>query len=190
MNICILLFDRFTFLDVVGPYEVLARMPDAKTFFCARAKGLYRDSYGAGMPAEFSLDEIKSADILLIPGGYGVDDVLGDKVVLGWIKDIDITTRWTISVCSGSIILAAAGVVNTRRITTHWRRKEQLKKYNVKVVNERYVQDGKYLTSAGVSAGIDMALYLVSQIGGEELAKKIQVGIEYDPLPPFKFEMP
>ncbi len=150
----------------------------------------YKNTYGLKMYAEYTIDEIKQADILLIPGGFGIDNLLSNKKILDWIQKIDGTTKWTTSVCSGSLLLAKAGLLENKDCTTHWRRKEQLSKYNVTIKNERYVQDGKILTSAGVSAGIDMALYLVSKIAGEQTAKMIQLGIEYDPDPPFNSGSP
>jgi transcriptional regulator GlxA family with amidase domain len=188
LTIAILLFDRYTALDVVGPYEVLARIPGATVMFVGPRKGLYNDSYGLKMEAEFALDEVQHADILLVPGGWGIDDLLKDNAVLSWIKKIDSTSTWTLSVCSGALVLAEAGVLNEKKSTTHWKRIDQLKDYGLTVLNERVVHDGKVITSAGVSAGIDMALYLAGQILGEETAKQIQVAIEYDPKPPFDFE--
>jgi transcriptional regulator GlxA family with amidase domain len=182
MKIIILLFDRFTALDVAGPYEVLVRLPEAKVFFTAVSKGVYKDSRGLGMVADYSIDEIVSADLLLIPGGLGIDAVMKNQAILSWIQRLDHTTSWTTSVCSGSLLLAEAGLLKGRNCTTHWRRKEQLRNYDVKIINERYAHDGKYVTAAGVSAGIDMALYLAEEISGEQTAKNIQLQIEYIPV--------
>ena len=121
----------------------------------------------------------------MIPGGFGIDNLLSNKKIIGWVQKIDSTTKWTTSVCSGSLLLAKAGLLDKKECTTHWRRKDQLSKYNVSIKNERYIQDGKIITSAGVSAGIDMALYLVSKIAGDQTARMIQLAIEYDPKPPF-----
>jgi transcriptional regulator GlxA family with amidase domain len=185
MKIVILLFDNYTALDVVGPYEVLSRLPSAKILFTGIEKKEYKDSLGLKILADYTLDEISEADILLIPGGFGIDNLLNNKKIIDWIQRIDATTAWTVSVCSGSILLAAAGLLNGKNCTTHWRRKEQLKKYNVVIKDERYVHDGKIVTSAGVSAGIDMALYLISKIVNDKFAMAIQLAIEYDPAPPF-----
>jgi transcriptional regulator GlxA family with amidase domain len=111
--------------------------------------------------------------------------LITDYQILQWIRAIDKSTQFTVSVCSGSIVLAAAGLLDGRKCTTHWRRIDKLKEFNVTVENKRYVHDGKYITSAGVSAGIDMALYLVSLIAGETAAMTIQLSVEYDPQPPF-----
>lgn len=185
MKTVIFLFDTITALDVVGPYEVLSKLPNSKVYFVGLEKKEYKDTHGLAIHADYIIDEISEADILLIPGGTGIDCLLQNKKIIDWLQRIDSTTKWTVSVCSGSILLAQAGLLNGKECTTHWRRKEQLSEYNVKIKNERYVQDGKIITSAGVSAGIDMALYLVGKVAGEQLAKMIQLGIEYDPKPPF-----
>jgi len=185
MKIGILLFDNMTALDAVGPYEVLARIANAQIYFIGVEKKVYKDFYGLKLVADYSIDEVKELDILLIPGGYGIDVLFANSTLKNWIKQIDKTTKFTVSVCSGALLLAEAGLLDGKRCTTHWRRKEQLKKHNVLFEEERYVHDGKIITSAGVSAGIDMALYLVSLIEGEQSAKLIQLGIEYDPMPPF-----
>ena len=185
MKIMILLFDNYTALDIVGPYEVLNKLPNSEIYLVGTEKRAYKDPYGLKIFANSSIDEISEADILLIPGGPGIDNLLKDREVLDWIRKIDGTTKWTVSVCSGSLLLAQTGLLNRKNCTTHWRRKDQLRKFNVTVKDERYIQDGKYITSAGVSAGIDMALYLVSKIAGDQIAKVFQLAIEYDPKPPF-----
>ena len=185
MKIGILLFDNMTALDAVGPYEVLARITNAQINFIGVEKKLYKDYYGLNLLADYSIDEIKSLDILLIPGGYGIDVLFNHFTLKNWIKQMDKTTKYTVSVCSGALLLAEVGLLDGKRCTTHWRRKAQFQQYKVLIEEERYVHDGKYITSAGVSAGIDMALYLVSLIEGDQSAKLIQLGIEYDPIPPF-----
>ena len=185
MEIAILIFDNYTALDLVGPYEVLNKLPNSKIQLVGLEKKEYSDTYGLKISADYSMDEISQADILLIPGGFGIDKLLNNQEIIEWIQQIDRSTKWTVSVCSGSLLLAQAGLLNGKSCTTHWRRKEQLRNYDVTVKNERYVQDGKIITSAGVSAGIDMAIYLVSKIAGDQTAKMIQLAIEYDPQPPF-----
>ncbi|MBN1182360.1 MAG: DJ-1/PfpI family protein [Bacteroidales bacterium] len=185
IKIVILLFDNFTALDIVGPYEVLNKLPNSQIYLTGLEKRVYTDTYGLKILADYSTEKISQADILMIPGGFGVDALLRNTELLNWIQKIDSTTQWTTSVCSGSLLLAQTGLLNGKNCTTHWKRKEQLSNYNVIVKDERYVQDGKFVTSAGVSAGIDMALYLVSKIAGDQTAKKIQLAIEYDPKPPF-----
>jgi transcriptional regulator GlxA family with amidase domain len=185
MKIVILLFDNYTALDIVGPYEVLNKLPNSKIHLVGLEKKEYKDTYGLKISADNSINEISEADILLIPGGSGIDNLLKNKEILDWILKIDSTTKWTVSVCSGSLLLAQTGLLDGKNCTTHWRRKEQLHRFNVTVKNERYIQDGKFITSAGVSAGIDMALYLVSKISGDQIAMMFQLAIEYDPKPPF-----
>ena len=187
MDITILLFDNFTALDVVGPYEVLAKLPGAKISFVSSQKGIYRDKSGLTLTADFELSEILTSDVLLLPGGFGIDALLKNEVLISWIRAIDQTSQWTVSVCSGALLLAEAGLLNNKRCTTHWQRKDQLCKYGVQVVegSDRFVRDGKNITSAGVSAGIDMALYLASLVANEQTAKTIQLALEYDPHPPF-----
>jgi transcriptional regulator GlxA family with amidase domain len=190
MKLGILLYDNITALDAVGPYDVLSRIPNTQVLFIGTAKREYKDQYGLKMIADYSIDEITELDVLLIPGGFGIDLLLDNQPLINWIIQVDKTTRWSVSVCSGSLLLAQCGLLNNRKCTTHWRRKGQLENYNVEIVNERYVEDGKYITSAGVSAGIDMALYLVSKIAGEKASRMIQTGIEYDPQPPFQYISP
>jgi transcriptional regulator GlxA family with amidase domain len=190
MKIVIFIFDNFTALDIVGPYEVLNKLPDSKIYLVGLEKKEYKDTYGLKIFADYSINEISQTDILLIPGGFGVDNLLKNKEVLDWIQKVDSSTKWTVSVCSGSLILAQAGLLTGKNCTTHWRRKDQLRNFDVSVKDERYIQDGKIITSAGVSAGIDMALYLVSKIAGDQTAKMIQLAIEYDPKPPFNCGSP
>jgi transcriptional regulator GlxA family with amidase domain len=185
MKITILIYEKYTALDVVGPYEALSNISGAEIYFAGVQKGLYGDNKNFKLDVPYSIDDITESDVLLIPGGFGIDAILNDKKIINWIKKIDTTTKFTTSVCSGALLLASTGLLEGRNVTTHWNRKEQLRKYNVNVVDERYVKDGKYITSAGVSAGIDMALYLISLIQNENTAKFIQLGMEYDPQPPF-----
>jgi transcriptional regulator GlxA family with amidase domain len=185
MKIAILLFDNFTALDVVGPYEVLSNIPNSKIYFVADKPGLYKNSKGIQIMAEYSLNDINDPEIVVIPGGFGIDSILKNTEILNWIKTVHEKSQWTTSVCSGALLLVEAGILNGRKFTTHWIRVEQLRKYPVEFVNERYVKDGKIITSAGVSAGIDMALYLTSLVVNENFAKAVQLAIEYDPKPPF-----
>jgi transcriptional regulator GlxA family with amidase domain len=184
-KIVILIFDNYTALDIIGPYEVLSKLKDYKIFIVGPEKRAYSDSFGLKIMADYSINEISAAEILVVPGGAGIDKLLMNNEVISWIQEINNSSKWTTSVCSGSLLLAQAGLLDGRNCTTHWRRKEQLRKFNVAVTNERYVQDGKIITSAGVSAGIDMALYLASLVSGDNVAKIIQLSLEYDPHPPF-----
>jgi putative intracellular protease/amidase len=186
MDIAILLYDRFTALDAVGPYETLSRLPDAKVTFVATEPGLIRTDVGSlGLMADASLTEMSRPDILVVPGGPGQVLPMGDEATLAWIRSAHEHTQWTTSVCTGSLILATAGILDGKRATTHWQGMEFLAAMGVEAVSERVVFDGKIVTAAGVSAGIDMGLTLAARIAGDEVAQAIQLGIEYDPQPPF-----
>jgi transcriptional regulator GlxA family with amidase domain len=182
----ILIFDGITALDAVGPYEVLGRPPGWEVEFVAKQRGEVRTDSGAlGLSADKSLDEVEATDILLIPGGKGNRPLLGDEEVLQWVRRLDEGSTWTTSVCTGSLVLGAAGLLEGRRATSHWLLLEKLRDFGAEPVRERWVEDGKLLTAAGVSAGIDMALHLVGREAGAEAAQAVQLGIEYDPQPPF-----
>jgi transcriptional regulator GlxA family with amidase domain len=186
VNIAILIFDKLTALDAIGPYEVLRSVPGWEVKFVGPEKGPVRTDSGAlGLNADFGLDEVSEADIVLIPGGEGNRPLLQDDAVLSWLRRIDEGTKWTTSVCTGSLVLGAAGLLEGKRATSHWAFLEQLRDFGADPVGGRYVRDGKVVTAAGVSAGIDMALYLVGQEVGPEVAQAVQLGIEYDPQPPF-----
>lgn len=186
MEIVILLYKGFTTLDAIGPYEVLCRLPNATVKFAAKEKGIIESEYATTkMIATHSLAEIEKADILLIPGStMTFTSVAGDEQVLGHIRRLHSTTQLTLSVCSGSVILAAAGLLNGLSATSHWAVLDILKKYGAKPVSERYIRQGKIITAAGVSAGIDMALYITSVLEDEDYAKMIQLVLEYYPEPP------
>ena len=186
MKVAILIYDGFTALDAIGPYEVLRSVPGWEVEFVGRTRGEVRTDSGAvGLSADRGMAEMTSAGIVLVPGGSGNRELLEDRELLAWLREIDRTTTWTTSVCTGSLLLGAAGLLERRRATGHWLYLEQLREYGADPVGGRYVEDGKVITAAGVSAGIDMALYLVGREAGPEVAQAIQLGIEYDPDPPF-----
>ena len=186
MDIAILLFDRFTALDAVGPYETLSRLPHTTVTFVAAEPGLLRTDVGSlGLVADASLREMTRPDIVVVPGGPGQVLPMGHAATLDWLRDVHEHTQWTTSVCTGSLILASAGLLDGKRATTHWQAMELLAAMGVDAVDERVVFDGKIVTAAGVSAGIDMGLTLAARIAGDEVAQAIQLGIEYDPQPPF-----
>ncbi len=186
MDIAILLYDRLTALDAIGPYEVLSRLPGASARFVAVEPGPVKTGNGMlTLIAEGSLEEASEPDIVLVPGGPGEVAARAGGAALDWLRSVHETSTWTTSVCTGSLILAAAGLLNGRRATSHWLALEQLRELGAEPVSERVVFDGKIVTAAGVSAGIDMALALAGRIAGEEVAQAIQLGIEYDPQPPF-----
>jgi transcriptional regulator GlxA family with amidase domain len=186
MDIAILIYDRFTALDAVGPYEVLSRLPGASTRFVAVEPGpVMTDNAALTLIAEGSLRDAGEPDIVLVPGGPGEVAARADRPALDWLCKVHETSTWTTSVCTGSLILAAAGLLDGVRATSHWLALDRLRELGAEPVPERVVFDGKIVTAAGVSAGIDMALSLAARIAGEEVAQAIQLGIEYDPQPPF-----
>jgi len=185
VRVAILIFEKLTALDAIGPYEVLRSVPGWEVRFVGPEKGPLRTDSGAlGLSADFALEEVTDPDVVLVPGGEGNRPLLGDERVLGWLRAVDRGTRWTTSVCTGSLVLGAAGLLEGRRATSHWLFLERLRDYGADPVGGRFVEDGKVLTAAGVSAGIDMALHLVSLEAGPEVAEAVQLGIEYDPQPP------
>ncbi|BAJ26158.1 MULTISPECIES: DJ-1/PfpI family protein [Kitasatospora] len=187
MKIAILLYPEFTALDAVGPYEVLGRMPGAEVVFAAERRGPVRSDLGSlALTADAALDEVGAAGLLLVPGGPGSARQHGNPAVLEWLRAVDTTSTWTTSVCSGSLLLAAAGLLTGRRATTHWFVDGELAALGALPAAERVVFDGKYATAAGVSAGIDLALHLAGRIHGDAVAQSIQLVTEYDPQPPYR----
>ena len=186
MDIVCLLFDGITALDIVGPYEVLQRLPEANVKFVAQKAGEVRtDNRFLALVADHALADVTSADVLVVPGGFATRALEDDAALLEWIRAIDVTTTWTTSVCTGSMLLAAAGLLDGKEATTHWASLERLKEYGAIPTGRRVVEQGKIITAAGVSSGIDMGLTLVARIAGDEYAQGVQLGIEYDPQPPF-----
>lgn len=187
MNIAILLYEGLTALDAIGPYEVLSLLPDAKIQFVAKEIGAKRtDNRFLALTADYSFADVTAPDIVVVPGSStSTLAPMADRETLDWLRRVHATTRWTTSVCSGALILGAAGLLKGKKATTHWIARKYLEKFGAEAATERIVQQGKIITAAGVSAGIDMALYLAAQVGGEETAQAIQLMIEYDPQPPF-----
>jgi transcriptional regulator GlxA family with amidase domain len=186
MQIAILLYEKLAALDAVGPYEVLRCVPGWEVRFVGVSAGNVRTESGAlGLSADYSLDEVNEADIVLVPGGDGSEQAMVDDAVLAWLRRIDAGTRWTTSVCTGSLVLGGAGLLKGKRATSHWLYLDRLAELGADPVGGRFVEDGKVVTAAGVSAGIDMALHLVGREAGPEVAQAVQLGIEYDPQPPF-----
>ena len=186
MDIVCFLFDGITALDIVGPYEVLQRLPEANVKFTAAKVGEIRtDNRFLALVADHAMDDVTSADVLVIPGGFATRALETDESVLAWIRAIDATTTWTTSVCTGSMLLAAAGLLQGKEATSHWASLERLRDYGAIPTGRRVVEQGKIVTAAGVSSGIDMALTLTARIAGDDFSKAVQLGIEYDPQPPF-----
>ncbi len=186
MEIAIPLFDRFTALDAVGPYQVLSALPDARVRFLAAEEGPVRsDNRMLTMVAEGRWEDSPRPELLVVPGGPGTRDLLVDERMLAWVRSVHEGSRYTTSVCTGSLVLAAAGVLEGLDATTHWMEMDELRALGAQPTSERVVERGKVITAAGVSAGIDMALRLAELIAGPLVAQAIQLGIEYDPQPPF-----
>jgi transcriptional regulator GlxA family with amidase domain len=191
MKIAMLLYPNMTSLDFVGPFEVFGIMPKAEILTVAKEAGPIQVDAGiALLNAQYRLRDVHEADILFVPGSSNNAHVLEDREILEWIQRIDRGTRWTTSVCTGSLILAAAGVLKGVRATTHWSALQGLEALGAIPVQNRVVHDGKYVTGAGVTSGIDMALTLAAYACDEITAQCIQLVIEYDPAPPFNAGSP
>jgi putative intracellular protease/amidase len=188
MQIAIFVYDHMTALDAVGPYEILSRLPGADTIVVGEQRGPVRcDTRSLALVADAALDEVTTPDVLVVPGWSGSkqENLLHPGTVQDWLRAVDQHTTWTTSTCTGAIILAAAGLLTGRRATTHWLVVEWLAELGALPAGDPVVRDGKYVTAAGVSAGIDMALALAATIADDHTAKAIQLLMEYDPQPPF-----
>jgi len=191
MRITVLLFDGFTMLDAIGGYSVLGWLPDAEVEFVAEKKVVIADDLrSGGMLAWRDYSEVESTDILYVPGGPGGDLQLDNEATLAFIRRMHETSTWTFGVCNGVELLAKAGILEGKTVTTNINARDDVAALGATVVNSRYHRDGKIVTTAGVSAGIDGALFLARLIAGEEWAKTIQLGIEYYPAPPFSYASP
>ena len=187
MQIAIGLYPGFTALDAIGPYQVLSNVPDAEVVVCAERKGELADDNGIlHFDIRHTFDDIASPDVLLVPGGFISRKIARERgPIVDWIAAAHPTTTWTTSVCTGALLLGSAGLLDGLEATTHWSAYDDLASYGAKPTEQRVVFQGKIVTGAGVSAGIDLALALVGAMSGPETAQAIQLGIEYDPQPPF-----
>jgi putative intracellular protease/amidase len=186
VEIAILIFDRLTALDAVGPYEVLSRLPGAEVRFVAEEPGPKRtETRMLSLVADDALSDVTEPEIVVVPGGFGTRSLIENERVIDWIRSAHETSTWTTSVCTGSLLLGAAGVLEGLEATTHWLQLERLRDFGALPTGQRVVEQGKVITAAGVSSGIDMALRLAAHVACDDLAKAIQLGIEYDPQPPF-----
>jgi transcriptional regulator GlxA family with amidase domain len=186
MDIAIPLFDRFTALDAIGPYETLSRLPGARVTFLAAEPGpVATDNRMLKIVAERALDDLPNPDIVVVPGGIGTRAMMNDAQLITWVREAHKTSQWTCSVCTGSLVLGAAGLLDGLEATTHWMAMDTLASTGARPTGRRVVEQGKIITAAGVSAGIDMGLTLAAHIAGDTVAQAIQLGIEYDPQPPF-----
>jgi putative intracellular protease/amidase len=186
MDIAIPIFDRLTALDAVGPYDVLSRVPDARVSFLATEPGPKRTENGMlALVADRTLEELPDPEVIVVPGGFGTRAALDDERMLAWIRTAHEGSRYTTSVCTGSLLLGAAGVLEGLEATTYWLELDTLERFGARPTSRRVVEEGKVITAAGVSSGIDMALVLAARLAGDEVAEAIQLSIEYDPQPPF-----
>ncbi len=188
MKVAIPLFDRMTALDAIGPYEVLQRIPDFEIVFVGLAKGEVRTENGMlGLTVDARYQDLPDPDVVVMPGGIGTRKMLQDNPVLDWLRQAHRTAELTSSVCSGSLVLAAAGLLDGLTATTHWSVYGLLGELGAVVSSERVVPhwDQRIVTSAGVSSGIDMALTIAARLVDDTAAKAAQLGVEYDPQPPF-----
>ncbi|MGA5206540.1 DJ-1/PfpI family protein [Streptomyces variegatus] len=188
VRVAVLLYDGFTALDAVGPYEVLCRVPGVTVTTVAEKAGRIRTDTGElGLVAERSLDSVTRAEVLLVPGGgeRGTTTTMANRVVLDWIRHIHRRSVWTTSVCTGSLILGAAGLLRGLPATTYWASRSYLAEVGAVYTPGRFVEAGKIMTGAGVSAGIDMGLHIAARLAGDEVAQAMQLAVEYDPDPPF-----
>jgi transcriptional regulator GlxA family with amidase domain len=184
MKIALVLYPKFTNLDIIGPFQVLADVPGNDVVFVAAEAGPVIDHTGRSpLTASTTFAELRDPDVVVVPGGLGGNE--HDPAVVEWLRAVHPSTTWTTSVCTGSICLAAAGILDGLDATTHWARKEHLEEHGARYTEERVVEHGKVVTAAGVSSGIDMALMLLDRMYGKEMAQAAQLGIEYDPRPPF-----
>jgi len=190
MQIVTFLYPGMTALDLIGPHEVLSQLPGATVVRAAETAGPVKTDTDICLTADVSLGDVTQADVLLVPGSSNAWPQVRNEAVLEWIRYLDAHTTWTTSVCTGALILAAAGLLKGRNAVTHWAEMERLPEFGAVPTKARVVEDGKYMTAAGVSAGIDMGLTLAARIAGEDMAKAIQLGIEYDPAPPFNAGSP
>ncbi|MDW3219663.1 MAG: DJ-1/PfpI family protein [Acidimicrobiales bacterium] len=187
MRIVFFLYEGLTTLDVIGPHDVLARLPGAEAISVSKDGGPVNADTGAlGLTPTHAMADVEACDVLVVPGGLeGTFAAAADEEILDWIRAVTAEATWITSVCTGSLILGAAGLLAGKRATTHWAAIDLLANSGAEPVRERVVFDGNIVTGAGVSAGIDMALTLAAAIAGDDTAKALQLGIEYDPHPPF-----
>ena len=187
MQVAFLVYEGLTTLDLIGPYEVINAVPGWKVRFVAKQAGEVRvDSKAFGITVDNALADVAQPDIFVVPGGIeGTFAAAADEEILDWVRKAHETSKWSTSVCTGSLILGAAGVLTGKRATTHWGATAMLEQYGAEFTSQRVVEDGKVMTAAGVSSGIDMALTLVGRIEGDDTARAVQHAIEYDPQRPY-----
>lgn len=184
-HIGLLLFPQLTVLDLIGPYEVFCRVPDTRVDLIWHTLDAVSTEHGLPLQPTQRCADIDHLDVLCIPGGFGVTPLLNDASTIDFIRRVGATARFVTSVCSGALLLGAAGLLQGRRAATHWASMAMLADFGAIPTDERFVHDGPVITGGGVTAGIDFALYLAAQLQGQDVAEAIQLGIEYNPAPPF-----
>jgi cyclohexyl-isocyanide hydratase len=190
LEIGLLVYPRHTPLDLVGPWEVLVRVPHASMHLIWTRPGPVQAEGGMEITATTSFADAPPLDVLLVPGGPGQLSLMKHTLLLDYIRRCAETAQWVCSVCTGALLLAQAGVLKGRRATTHWLARDALQTFDIEVTGERYVIDGKFATSAGVTAGIDLALELARRLAGDDVAREIQLQLEYAPAPPLNAGSP
>ena len=187
MQIAIGLYPGLTMLDAIGPYQVFTNTPGVDVVVCAAERGRLSDDNGLlHLGIEHTCDEVPSPDVTLVPGGFVTRRLARDRdPIVGWLADTHARTTFTTSVCTGALLLGAAGLLDGLDATTHWCAYDELASYGARPTEQRVVRQGKIWTAAGGSAGIDLALTLVAELFGPEMSQAVQLGIEYDPQPPF-----
>ena len=184
-RIGLLLFPQMTLLDLTGPYEVFCRLPDTQVDLIWHTLDPVVTEHGLPLTPTATCDAVEHLDVLCVPGGYGVTPLLNDAPTIGFIQRVASDARYVTSVCTGALLLGAAGVLKGRLAATHWASMEMLSAFGATPMHERVVHDGRVITGGGVTAGIDLALHLAAELHGRDLAEAIQLGIEYNPAPPF-----
>ena len=185
-----LIFERLDQIDLTGPFEVFSRIPNSTYRVYGKTTAPLRDLRGLQMIADATLAQAPQLDLLHIPGGFGQEALMDDEEILGWIRHQAKDARCVFSVCTGALILGAAGLLQGRRATTHWASIDLLPQFGATVVSERVVRDGKFVFAAGVTSGIDGALRVAADLRGDEVAQGIQLAIAYAPEPPFNAGTP
>ena len=180
-----LVFPNLTQLDLTGPYEVLARIPGAESLLLWKTLDPVRSEHGLTILPMATFDSCPPLELLLVPGGAGINPLLEDAEVLAFVRRAAAEARYVVAVCTGSLVLGAAGLLRGKRATTHWMSRDLLRAFGAEPVAERVVVDGNLFTGGGVTAGVDLALTVAAEISGRTAAEAIQLGIEYDPQPPF-----
>jgi cyclohexyl-isocyanide hydratase len=185
LSIAMVLFPGLTQLDLTGPFEVFARIPGARVTLVASARDVVHSDTGLRILPDAVFEEVDACDVLFVPGGPGIGDAMRDDRLLAFVRDRGARAKWVTSVCTGALVLGAAGLLRDHRATTHWLSVDLLPVVGATHVDGRMVVDRNRVTGGGVTAGIDFALKLAAIVAGEDVAREIQLILEYDPAPPF-----